>query len=60
MNEKELILEAMRKAGTPLNAGKVAELTGLDRKVVDKAFTELKKEGASVSPVRCKWEPANK
>ena len=57
MNEKELILEAMRKAGTPLNAGKVAELTGLDRKVVDKAFTELKKEGAIVSPVRCKWEP---
>ena len=60
MNEKELILEAMRKAGTPLNEGKVAELTGLDRKVVDKAFTELKKEGAIVSPVRCKWEPANK
>lgn len=60
MNEKELILEAMRKAGTPLNAGKVAELTGLDRKVVDKAFTELKKDGAIVSPVRCKWEPANK
>ena len=60
MNEKELILEAMRKAGTPLNAGKVAELTGLDRKVVDMAFTELKKEGAIVSPVRCKWEPANK
>ena len=58
MNEKELILEAMRKAGTPLNAGKVAELTGLDRKVVDKAFTELKKEGAIVSPVRCKWAPA--
>ena len=50
----------MRKAGEPLNAGKVAELTGLDRKVVDKAFAELKKEGAIVSPVRCKWEPANK
>lgn len=60
MNEKELILDAMKKAGTPLNAGKVAELTGLDRKVVDKAFAELKKEGAIVSPVRCKWEPAEK
>ena len=42
MNEKEIILEAMKKAGVPLNAGKVAELTGLDRKVVDKAFTALK------------------
>ena len=28
MNEKELILEAMNKAGVPLNAGKIAELTG--------------------------------
>ena len=58
--EKELILEAMRKAGEPLNAGKVAELTGLDRKVVDKAFAAMKKEGSIVSPVRCKWEPAEK
>ncbi|MBQ7500540.1 MAG: Rrf2 family transcriptional regulator [Clostridia bacterium] len=60
MNEKTIILEAMKKAGEPLNAGKVAELTGLDRKVVDKVFAELKKEGAIVSPVRCKWEVAEK
>ena len=60
MNEKELILDAMKKAGEPLNAGKVAELTGLDRKVVDKAFAAMKKEGSIVSPVRCKWEPAEK
>ena len=43
MDNKELILDAMKKAGEPLNAGKVAELTGLDRKDVDKAFAELKK-----------------
>ncbi len=60
MNEKEMILDTMRKAGEPLNAGKVAELTGLDRKVVDKAFAEMKKDGSIVSPVRCKWEPAEK
>lgn len=60
MNEKELVLDVMKKAGEPLNAGKVAELTGLDRKIVDKAMSELKKEGVIVSPVRCKWEPANK
>ena len=58
MEAKEQVLDAMRKAGEPLNAGKVAELTGLDRKEVDKAFAELKKEGAIVSPVRCKWAPA--
>ena len=37
----------------------VTELTGLDRKVVDKAFAALKKEAAIVSPVRCKWQPAD-
>jgi len=58
MDEKNTVLDAMRKAGEPLNAGKIAELTGLDRKVVDKAMAALKKEGAIVSPVRCKWTPA--
>ena len=42
MDEQQQVLEAMRKAGEPLNAGKVAELTGLDRKVVDKAMAALK------------------
>ena len=60
MDHKEIVLEAMKKAGEPVNAGKVAELTGLDRKDVDKAFAALKKDGAIVSPVRCKWEPAEK
>ena len=60
MDEKQQILEAMKKAGEPLNAGKIAELTGLDRKVVDKAMADMKKEGSIVSPVRCKWEPAEK
>ena len=60
MSDKKIVLETMKKAGEPVNAGKVAEMSGLDRKVVDKAFNELKKEGAIVSPVRCKWEPAKK
>ena len=58
MEAKEQVLKAMREIGTPVNVGKIAEVTGLDRKVVDKAFDALKKEGAIVSPVRCKWEPA--
>ena len=55
MSDKEIVLETMKKAGDPVNAGKVAEMSGLDRKVVDKAFNELKKEGAIGWPVRCKW-----
>ncbi len=58
MNERKIILEAMKKAGEPLSAGKIAELTRLDRKIVDKVFSEMKKDGTIVSPVRCKWEPA--
>ena len=60
MNEKEVILEAMKKAGEPLNAGRIAELTGLDRKTVDKAMADMKKDGSIVSPARRKWEPAVK
>ena len=48
----------MVEAGEPMNAGKIAELSGLDRKEVDKAMKELKDEGAIISPVRCKWAPA--
>lgn len=58
MSEKETVLEAMAKAGEPVNAGKLVELTGLDRKIVDKAMTELKKEEKIVTPKRCYWEVA--
>ena len=55
---KEQVLQAMRDAGKPMSAGDVTKVLGADRKEVDKAFAELKKEGAIVSPVRCKWAPA--
>ena len=58
METKDKVLATMKQAGEPLNAGKIAELSGIDRKEVDKAMKQLKDEGAIVSPVRCKWEPA--
>ena len=58
METKEKVLATMKSAGEPLNAGKIAELSGIDRKEVDKAMKQLKDEGAIVSPVRCKWAPA--
>ena len=58
METKEKVLQVMREAGEPVNAGKIVELSGIDRKDVDKAMKQLKEEGAIVSPVRCKWEPA--
>jgi DNA-binding GntR family transcriptional regulator len=55
---KEQVLKAMREAGKPVSAGEVAKSLNADRKEVDKAFADLKKEGAIVSPVRCKWTVA--
>ena len=58
MSVKEQVLEVMKSAGKPVSAGEVEKLSGLERKEVDNAFKDLKKENAIVSPVRCKWEPA--
>lgn len=56
MEAKTQVLEAIKKAGMPLNAGKIVELTNLDRKVVDKAMNELKESGLIISPKRCFWQ----
>lgn len=58
MDTAEKVLQVMRAEGQPLNAGKIAELGGLDRKDVDKAMTQLKKDEKIVSPQRCYWIPA--
>lgn len=58
MSTKDIVLKTMAEAGKPVSAGEVATASGIDRKEVDKAFAELKKNGEIVSPVRCKWEPA--
>jgi len=58
MDTTEKVLNVMRTAGEPLNAGKIAELGGLERKDVDKAMAQLKKEEKIVSPRRCYWSPA--
>lgn len=55
---KEEILKVMKEAGRPMSAGEVEKLLKADRKEIDKAFKALKEEEKIVSPVRCKWEPA--
>ena len=60
MAVKDDVLKTMKKSGKPMSAGEVEKALGVDRKEVDKAFKELKDEGAIISPVRCKWEPAKK
>ncbi|MGB4268065.1 MAG: MarR family transcriptional regulator [Spirochaetota bacterium] len=55
MDNVEKVINAFKKSKDPLNAGKVAEMTGLDKKEVEKIMDKLKKEGTIVSPRRCYW-----
>jgi len=56
-DNKTLVLEVMKKAAKPLKGGEIVELSGLDKKDIDKVMKELKKDEAIVSPKRCYWEP---
>ena len=55
---KDKIIATMKSVGKPMSAGEIEKVLKADRKEVDKAFAELKKEGKIISPVRCKWTPA--
>ncbi len=59
MSVEQKVLEAMKKAGKPLKTGEIAEITGLDKKEVEKAIKKLKKEGKIESPKRCYYSPAS-
>ena len=56
MDTKNAVLEVMNKESKPLSAGQIAEISGLDRKQIDKAMKALKEEELIVSPKRCYWE----
>lgn len=51
------VLAAMKKSEKAVSAGQIVELTGIDRKEVDKAMKKLKTEGKIVSPKNCYWKP---
>lgn len=57
MENTDKVLDAMKQAAQPVSAGQIVELSGLDRKDVDKAMKVLKTEEKIESPVRCKWQP---
>ena len=58
MENREIVVNAIKAAGAPVSEGEIVKATGLEKKDVTKVFTALKKEGAITSPVRCKWEMA--
>ncbi|MCU7494056.1 MAG: HTH domain-containing protein [Ignavibacteria bacterium] len=58
MEVVQQVLETMKKAQKALSAGQISEISGIERKEVDKAMKKLKTEGKIVSPKNCYWEPA--
>ncbi len=56
MEAKDIVLEVLKKKGGPMSAGQITDISGLDRKEVDKAMKLLKDEELIVSPKRCYWE----
>ena len=53
MDHIELVVKTLKEAGEPLKAGEIAEKAGIDKKEVDKAIKDLKKEEKIISPKRC-------
>jgi DNA-binding MarR family transcriptional regulator len=53
MEVKELVLKTLKESSEPLRPGDIAQKANLDKKEVDKAIKELKKEDLITSPKRC-------
>lgn len=55
MSEVNQILEALANADKPYGNKDLVEATGLDKKIISKHITALKKKGLVDNPVRCKY-----
>ena len=53
--QAQQILESLAKCDKPCGNKDIAEATGIDKKVISKEMTALKKKGLVDSPVRCKY-----
>ena len=55
--DAQKILDAMKKAGKPVQPGDLAKELGLESKTVSKVISQLKKAGLINSPKRCYYAP---
>ena len=52
----EKVLQVLSNAAKPMKAGEIAEVSGIDKKEVDKAIKKLKAEEKIHSPKVCFYE----
>ena len=53
MDTQKQVLAALKKSKEALKIAQIVEATGLDKKDVDKAIKEMKKDGTIISPKNC-------
>lgn len=56
MEVKNKVLEILKNSDKPLKGGEISEISGIDKKEVDKAIKTLKIEDKINSPKRCFYE----
>ena len=56
MDAQEKVLETLASSEKPLKGGEIAELSGLEKKDVDKAIKVLKADEKIFSPKRCFYD----
>lgn len=57
MDIQEKVLDTLKASPKPLKAGEIAEVTGIDKKEVDKAIKALKTAEKIHSPKVCFYAP---
>lgn len=55
MGNNNKVLDILKKSDKALKAVEIAYIAGIDKKDVDKAMQQLKKEEKIFSPKRCYW-----
>lgn len=56
MDNKEIVLQTLKKSDKALKPGEIATLAGIDKAEVDKAIKALKKEEKIFSPKACFYQ----
>ncbi|HRY13176.1 MAG TPA: MarR family transcriptional regulator [Syntrophomonadaceae bacterium] len=56
MDNESKVLSVFKKESRPLSAKEIADLTGIDKKEVDKIIKKLKASDQLESPKRCYYQ----
>lgn len=56
MEATEKIINIITESGKPIRPGEIAEISGMDKKAIEKIIKKLVAAGTVYSPVRCFYD----